>query len=201
MAGTQVSAVSKSSGKSYPFSAREYDEAKIMQKLKCQPPKHDYTGYIFSREYTRPPGYYRNFFLPMYGQPQERQHVHILAPPVPPNKILRSCDTPASVMPLATVKVQWGAKRNGTQYSLTDIYNYMSRFGPVQHVYPWTPNSCLVVFVTLADARTVATHAHLGAPWDHLVTSWFEPRLNNYNFFKKYAVLEGAPFDEAALVQ
>jgi len=168
--------------------------------VECAPPKHDYPGYIFSSQTERPPKYYKDYFLPVYSQPRDRQHVHIIAPPVPAEKILRGSEAPSNLMPLSTVKVQWGVRRNGTAYKLEDIYNYMARFGPVDHVYPWTINSALVVFASLVDARGVATHSRLGAPWDHLVTSWFEPRLNNYNFFKRYAVLEGVPFDEALLV-
>ena len=72
----------------------------------------------------------------------------------------------------------------------------MYRFGPVDAVYPWRINSALVVFSYLSTARQVANNPDLGAPWDSLVTSWFEPRLNNWNFYRKYAELETSQLEQ-----
>lgn len=187
--------------RNYPYvSTPPYDEKKVMKQIRCGPQRHDYFGFIYSSKSQRPPGYFKNYFLPVYGQPNRRQHVHIIAPPVPSDKIVR--DVSNTLMPLSTVKVQWRVKRNATVYRLEDIYNYFSKFGLVEAVYPWRINSALVVFSQLTTARQVVNFdPDLGSPWDILVTSWFEPRLNNWEFYRKYAEIEAIQQETAVGAQ
>jgi len=173
-----------------PIYARPYDEKKIMNAIKCPPPRHDWFGFIFSAQSARPPPYYHNYFLPTYDQPSERQHVHIVGEQIPADKIMSVADAPKPQLPLATVKIQWGLKRTCTVYKLENLYNYLTRFGPVDAVYPNSINSAVVVFTFLHDARSVIKCQNLGTPWDPLIATWVEPRLNNYSFFNKYASTE-----------
>ena len=53
-------------------------------------------------------------------------------------------------------------------------------------VYSWSVNSCLVVFSSLIDAHAVATNTNLGPPWDQLITSWYNPLLNNPSIYLQY---------------
>jgi hypothetical protein len=132
---------------SYPFRARQYKEKNVVRALRCGPARHDYSGYIYSASSKRPPNFSHNYFLPIYSQPSERQHINVLG----------------------------------------------KQFGEVDAVYPSTTNSAIVVFTKLTTAKDVIKSPRLGSPYDELIVKWMDPRLYNYNFYKKYLVMDGDP--------
>ncbi|XP_059151311.1 uncharacterized protein LOC131937718 isoform X2 [Physella acuta] len=173
-----------------PFHARPVDERAIIKAMQKVPPRHEYVGYLYSAQSQRPPNYYRHYHLPIYKQPQPRQHVIITGEVIPPMKIFKNIRPLKNYIPLSAVKVKWRSNRLSTVYKLEDIYAYLASFGPIDGVYGISPNSAMVIFTDVEAARSAVMSPCLGFPWDPLLATWMDLRMYNHAFYSKYLVME-----------
>ncbi|CAG5134787.1 unnamed protein product [Candidula unifasciata] len=112
---------------------------------------------------------------------------------VPLEKVSIKKELPKDLLPLSTIKVTWSSNRTRTIYKPESLYAYLTRFGPIDAVYPKSVNSAYVVFSDLEAAKACIQCTDLGRPWDPLFAFWAEPRMYNSSFYYKYATAENLP--------
>ncbi|KAK3767086.1 hypothetical protein RRG08_017960 [Elysia crispata] len=172
------------------YRARMYDEKKIMSAMQRVPPQREFMGYIFSSQTPRPHGI-TNYFLPMISQPGPRKHICVKGIRVPFEVLHKSMKAvPTGLLPLSAVRITWCHNPHNTVFTLTNLYAYLTRFGPIEAIYQRSPNSVMVIFCDLLSACACVKCPTLGMPWDRLVAMWWEPRMHNNGYLCRHIRME-----------